>query len=62
MLFVYVDDILALSHKATEFITAITSFYKAKEGSIKPPDIFLDAKIDKIQMLDSREVWGSSSR
>ena len=27
MLFVYVDDILALSHKATEVITEITSFY-----------------------------------
>ena len=28
MLFVYVDDILALSHKATEVITDITSFYR----------------------------------
>ena len=28
ILFVYVDDILALSHKATEVITEITSFYK----------------------------------
>ena len=27
MLFVYVDDILALSHKATEVIREITSFY-----------------------------------
>ena len=30
MLFVYVDDILALSHKSTEVIMEITSFYKAK--------------------------------
>ena len=57
MLFVYVDDILALSHKATEVITEITSFYKAKEGSIKPPDIYLGASIDKIQMPDGRKVW-----
>ena len=62
MLFVYFDDILALSHKATEVITKITSFYKAKEGSIKPPDIYLGTNIDKIQMPDGREVWGSSSR
>ena len=48
MIFVYVDDILALSHKATEVITKITSLYKAKEGSIKPPDIYLGANIDKI--------------
>ena len=30
MLFVYADEILALSHKETEVITEITSFYKAK--------------------------------
>ena len=54
MLFVYVDDILALLHKETEVITEITSFYKAKEGSIKPPDIYLGANIDKIQMPDGR--------
>ena len=62
MLFVYVDDILALSHKATEVITQIISFYKAREGSIKPPDIYLGADIDKIQIPDGREVWRSSSR
>ena len=62
MLFLYVDDILALSHKATEVITEITSFYKAREESIKPPDIYLGANIDKIQMPDGREVWVSSSR
>ena len=43
MLFVYVDDILALSHKATEVITEITSFYKENEGIIKPLDIYLGA-------------------
>jgi hypothetical protein len=37
MLFVYINDILALSHKATDCIQEITNFYKAKEGSIKPP-------------------------
>ena len=58
ILFVYVDYILALSHKATEVITDINSFYKAKKGSIKPPDIYLGANIDKIQMPDGREVWG----
>ena len=31
MLFVYVDDIFALSHKAKEGITDITILYKAKE-------------------------------
>ena len=53
---------MALSHKATEVITEITSFYKAKEGSINPTDIYLSANIEKIQMPDVHEVWGSSSR
>ena len=30
MLFVYVDDILELSHKVTDVITEINSFYKAR--------------------------------
>jgi hypothetical protein len=43
MLFVYVDDILTLSHRATNAIEEITEFYKAKEGSVKPPEIYLGA-------------------
>jgi hypothetical protein len=43
MLFVYVDNILALSHKAKDAIKEITTFYKAKEGSIKPLEIYLGA-------------------
>ena len=62
ILFVYVDDIIAVSHKATDVIKEITAFYRAKEGSIKPPDIYLGANIMKVQMPDGREVWGSSSR
>ena len=62
MLFVYVDEILALSLKSTEVITEITGFYKAKEGSIKPPDIYIGANIEKIQMPDGRKVWGLFSR
>jgi hypothetical protein len=62
MLFVYVDDILALSHKATDCIQEITNFYKAKEGSIKPPEIYLGANVAKIQLPDGREVWSTSPR
>ena len=62
MIFVYVDDILALSHKETDVIMEITSFYKAKLGSIKPPNIYLGANIDNIHMPDGRKVWGLSSR
>jgi hypothetical protein len=60
MLFVYVDDILALSHKAQDAIMEITAFLKAKDGSIKPPEIYLGANVEKIQLPDGREVWSTS--
>ena len=62
MLFVYVDDILAVLHKATDVIKEITELYRAKEGSIKPLDIYLGENIMKVKMPDGCEVWGSSSR
>ena len=58
----YIDDILAVSHKAADVIKEITAFYRAKEGSIKPPDVYLGVNIMKVKIPDSREVWGSSSR
>jgi hypothetical protein len=62
MLFVYVDDILALSHRAEDTIKEITTYYKAKEGSIKPPEIYLGVNISKMQLPDGREVWVTSPR
>ena len=54
----YVDNSLAFSHKATDFIKDIAVFYRTKEGSIKPLDIYLGVNIIKVQMLDGHEVWG----
>ena len=62
MLFVYVDNILAVLHKATDVIKDTKAFYRTKGGSIKPPDIYFGANIMKVQMPNNREVWGSSSR
>jgi hypothetical protein len=62
ILCVYVDDILALSHRATDCIKEITTYVKAKEGSIKPPDIYLGANISTIQLPDGREVWSTSPK
>jgi hypothetical protein len=62
MLFVYVDNMLAVSHRVLEVIEEITSFYKAKEGSIKWPEIYLRENVAKIQMPDGREVWSTSPR
>ena len=62
MLFVYVDDICSVSHRAREVISEITAVYKEKEGSIKSPDIYLGANIGKLQTPDGRKVWCSSPR
>ena len=62
ILFVYVDNILAVLHKATDVIKEITALYRAKEGSIMQPDIYLGANMTKVKMPDGREIWGSSSR
>ena len=62
MLFVYIDNILAVFHKAKDVIKEIAAFYREKEGIIKPPDIYLGLDITKVQIQDGCEVWGSSSR
>ena len=53
---------LLLSHKAKEVIEEVTAFYKAKEGSIKEPDIYLGANSEKIQTPDGCIIWASSPR
>ena len=54
MIFVYIDDILAVSHKAKDVIKEITVFYRANDGSKKPPDIYLGSDIMKVKILDGR--------
>jgi hypothetical protein len=60
MLFMYVDNVLMLSHQPKVLIDAIGEYYKVKPGSNKEPQIYLGANIKKVQMLDGREVWASS--
>ena len=62
ILFVYINDILAVLHEATDIMKEIKAFYRVKEESIKPPDIYFCANIMKVQMPHVREVWGPSSR
>jgi hypothetical protein len=63
MLFVYINDILALSHRTRNAIKEITEFYRAKEeGSVKPPEIYLGVNISKMQLLDGRKVWTTSPK
>jgi hypothetical protein len=62
MLLVYVDDVLAISHEPKVLIDAIGEYFKVKPGSDKEPDIYLGANVEKVQMLDGREVWAMAPR
>ena len=62
MLFVYVDDILALSHKAKAAIMKIMQFFTMKEGSMRPPKIYLDANISLFQLPDGHKVCSTSPK
>jgi hypothetical protein len=60
MLLIYVDDILAISHQRKALIDAIGEYYKVKPNSDKEPEIYLGANVEKVQILDGREVWATS--
>jgi hypothetical protein len=49
MLFIYVDDILHISHHKSitenEMMQAIGNIYKLKDDSLKPPEVYLGANI-----------------
>jgi hypothetical protein len=60
MLFVFVNIILALSHKAKDVIMEITKFFKAKDRIVKPPDINLGSNVMKVQLGNGHEVWAIS--
>ena len=44
---VYVDDILYISHKAKETMSLIAKDFMFKKDEIKPPEIYLGARLEK---------------
>ena len=60
MVFVCIDDILAVSHRAKAIVDEITSHCKVKKDSIEKPELHLGANIDRFQLPDGREVWSLS--
>ena len=62
MLFMYVDDILSVSHKSQEAIAEIMTFFKPKDGSIKEPKIYLGDDVAKMQLPNGHKVWTMSPR
>jgi hypothetical protein len=62
MLLAYFDDVLTISHEPKILIDATGEYYKVKPRSDKEPDIYLGANVEKVQMLDGREVRATSPR
>ena len=44
----YVDDILAISHKATQVLEDIQVVFKLKDDKIAPPEIYLGVQLEKM--------------
>ena len=57
---VYVDDILCISHKAKETMSLIAKDFRFKNDVVKPPEIYLGARLEKKQLND-KEMWTMSS-
>lgn len=57
---VYVDDILCISHKARETMALIAKDFRFKKDEIKPPEIYLGARLER-KLLNGKQVWKMSS-
>ena len=51
----YVDDILVVHHDTRPSLDCIEHFMKFKEGYVGDPDIYLGAKLNKVQMFN--DIW-----
>ena len=45
----YVDDILAISHKAKDVLKAVQAIFKLKDDKIEPPDMYLGATLSVME-------------
>ena len=52
MILVYVDDILIFSKDPRVIMNQLGEFYELKPESVKEPDLYLGANIEKIQVKD----------
>ena len=53
---IYVDDILCFSHDPQSVMNSLALLYRLKSDSVKEPDQYLGANIEKYQLIDGRIV------
>ena len=57
----YVDDCLCICHDAKAEIHKIDKFFTMKKGSIGDPDVYLGAKVKRMEMPNGVQAWALSS-
>jgi hypothetical protein len=62
MILVYVDNILLFSKDPRTIMNRLGELYELKPESVKEPDVYLAANIERIQLRDGRTVWGMLSK
>ena len=56
----YVDDILTISHKATQVLEDLQVVFKLKDDKIAPPEIYLGVQLEKMT-VGTHDGWALSS-
>ena len=62
MILVYMDNILIFSRTPKRVMDEIGKLYELKPDSVREPDIYLGANIEKVQLPDGRCEWAMTSR
>ena len=62
MLLVYVDDILVFAKKPKTIMDALGQLYELKPESVKEPELYLGANMEKVQLPSGKTEWAMSSR
>ena len=57
----YVDDCLCICHDAEAEIHKIDKFFTMKKGSVGDPDVYLGAKVKRMEMPNGVQAWALSS-
>jgi Reverse transcriptase (RNA-dependent DNA polymerase) len=60
-MFVYTDDILAVSEDPKSILMKLNKYFKLKPDSIQPPDDYLGTKIKLTTLPNGQKAWGQSS-
>jgi hypothetical protein len=56
----FVDDCLCINHDAEGALRQLDKYFPMKDGSIGDPDIYLGAKLRKIQLDNVVDCWAMS--